>query len=159
MESTHLYAVIFLAFVEPEVVQQSDTGVKAPTGFSPLSQWGQRCDFRLLSSTVIYLAEPQHIHEYPIVLSWLLLIAFPEYPHAFFKGHFLRCHPQWSMVSMCQQLKLHSSTSHIMTNKWDNIKMSSNPHNVCLHHVLYIYLIVIFPCSDCLLNLGLQTSH
>lgn len=66
MESTHLYTIIFLAFVEPEVVQQSDTGVKAPIGFSPLSQWGQRCDsryWRLLSSTVIYLAEPQHIHE------------------------------------------------------------------------------------------------
>lgn len=55
------YAVIFLAFVEPEVVQHSDTGVKAPIGFSPLSQWEQRCDSRyigdFLSSTVIYLAE------------------------------------------------------------------------------------------------------
>ena len=40
VESTHLYTVIFLAFVEPEVVQQSDTGVKAPIGFSPLKPMG-----------------------------------------------------------------------------------------------------------------------
>ena len=66
VESTHLYTVIFVTLVEPDVVQQSDTGVKAPIGFSPLSQWEQRCDSRywkLLSSTVIYLAEPKPIHE------------------------------------------------------------------------------------------------
>lgn len=55
------YTVIIFAF-EPEVVQQSDTGMKPPIGF--INQWGQRCDsryWRLLSSTVIYLAAPQHI--------------------------------------------------------------------------------------------------
>lgn len=62
VESTHLYTVIFLTLVEPEVVQQRDTRVKAPVGFSPLSQWGQRRDSRywkLLSSPVIYLADPK----------------------------------------------------------------------------------------------------
>lgn len=44
VEFFHLYAIFFLniyniALVEPEVVQQSDTGVKSPIGFSELSQW------------------------------------------------------------------------------------------------------------------------